>query len=822
MQYLIQPICFLLALFVVTPVFTSSGQTGNCPRSQGEEYLDVNNVRARILNTGGLFYRGEPHVYNVPKTTASNAIFASSIWIAGEVNGELRGSATRYGEWEMWAGPLDENGNPPADCGEYDRIYEIYQRDIIEYASNGVSSSRLEEWPWELGAPVIDGDGNPDNYNLEGGDRPDISGHQSLWWIMNDRGNTHESTNLPPLSLEVRATAFAATSDTMASINNATLYKYLITYKGTEPLENAYFGIFSDSDLGDFVDDYVGSDSALGLAYTYNSDNEDTGEEGYGTPPPAVGYTFVQGPLVDADGEDNNNDGTIDEPGERQPMSAFVFYSGGGGVTGDPVSGRDYHTYMQGRWKDGRAIMYGGDGYEANTTNRPTTFMYSGDPVTGDGWSEVSPGINIDLQPNTPGDRRFVASAGPFSMQPGDQQEIVFAIVWAIGEDHLDSIDALKTAALEVQDQFAAGFNIPLPDEAPLQPVRLLAPADGIISQPTDPVLYWDNPLNLSFFEVEFSDTPQFISPIREEVVNNTQWEPAILLPNTTYFWRVRVLEAGRVGPWSEIWQFTTSDGPVRRNEPPISGFMTTQNAAGELSPPDMAALAFKTGFPILEGTLTPEGSYPDPERPTPGVQQSTSDATWVIHTGGNFRSLFNDDQGQSFVERSLRNGWQPIGTDDYEWRFTQECLDAIDGTIDDGDCLAWRAFGDESFIEVPFELWNIGDVEVSEDDYRMIPFVCTEACGSAQGNVYEIGDDHDVSEDEDDPYTPWTYWYKPSNNNEAKGEEGYNEFFANEGSREFGEEVFGRTVLVLLDGGSAAPYTATLPEPGTTFRIVA
>ena len=499
--YIMRLLLFSAIFLLFLPLFTVQAQISNCPRSLGEEYLDVNNVRARILNTGGLFYRGEPHVYNVPQSTTSNAVFASAIWLIGTVNGELRGSATRYGEWEMWAGPLDENANPPADCGVYDRLYELYARDITEYDANGTATSRLLDWPWALGAPVIDGDGNPDNYNLEGGDRPAISGHQSIWWVMNDRGNEHESTKLPPLGVEIQATAFAATSDSIASIENTTLYKYQITYTGTEPVDDVYFGIFSDPDLGDFADDYVGSDSALGLAFAYNGDNEDTGNEGYGTPPPAIGYTFLQGPLVDTDGLDNNSDGTIDEAGERQPMSAFVFYNGGGGVNEDPVFGKDYYMYLQGRWKDGRSILYGGNGFEESVTNRPTTFMYSGDPTTGEGWTEINPGAGIvDLEPNNPADRRFVASAGPFSMQPGEKQEIVFAVVWAIGSDYLDSVQELKKATEEIHNVYQAGFNIPFPNRTPLQPVQLLAPSNGILNQPTDPVMYWDNAQDASLF----------------------------------------------------------------------------------------------------------------------------------------------------------------------------------------------------------------------------------------------------------------------------------------------------------------------------------
>ncbi len=45
----------------------SAQQIGTCRRFQGEAYLDANNVSARIMNTGGLFYRGEPREYRVPR-----------------------------------------------------------------------------------------------------------------------------------------------------------------------------------------------------------------------------------------------------------------------------------------------------------------------------------------------------------------------------------------------------------------------------------------------------------------------------------------------------------------------------------------------------------------------------------------------------------------------------------------------------------------------------------------------------------------------------------------------------------------------------------
>ena len=814
----------LLVLFICTQVAVLA-QISNCPRSQAEAYIDINNVRARILNTGGLFYRGEPHFYNIPKYSPSNAIFASGIWIMGMVDDELRGSGTRYGEWEFWAGPLDEEGYPPADCSAYDRLFKVSLRDLDEYDTNGIPTNDLRDWPWEIGAPVLDGDGDPNNYNLEGGDRPDIKGHQSIWWVMNDRGNVHESTELPPLGMEVHATAFAYASDSIASINNTTFYRYKLIYKGSSPMQDAYFGVFSDPDLGDFADDYVGSDTLLSLGYVYNSDNEDTGGEGYGTPPPAAGYSFLQGPLAPLlDQVDNDRDGTTDEIDERSMMSAFVYYNSGGGINEDPQYGQDYYYLMQGRWKDGRRILYGGDGFTGDVTNQPTPFMYSGDPATLEGWSERNPGIDGSLPPNHSGDRRFIHSLGPFSLEPGDTSEVVFAIVWAKGEDNWDSVAALKKATREVRTLFDQGIDISPPLSENLQPLQLAAPDNRIVQQPINTTLHWQNLNEYPHFEVELSENASFPDAIREEVIGTPSWRPPNLLPHTTYFWRARALNAGAYGPWSDTWQFTTSRSGSRTDTPPIQGFMTISNAAGFISPPDMAAFAFGgSGFPILEGTLTPPGSYPLADRPTPGVQQSTNNSVWGIHTGGDQRSNYFEH----FLPRSIRRGWAAVGDDDYEWRFTQECLNKIDGVIEEGDCLAWLVFNEADPVEVPFELWNIGSPSDPGDDYRMIPLSIDLDFDSSTNFVFSIANDHAVSGGLDDPYTQWVYWVNPPGNNTTPGERGYTDFFFGDTPvqelrySDLGDEVFGRMVLVQWNAGEAPPYEVELPEPGTTFRIV-
>ena len=360
---------------------------GACAPATADAYLDVGNVRARIFNDGALFWKGDPYVYAVPKAGGVNALFSSSIWIGGLVGGELRVAATRYSRWQFWPGPLDDHGNPPDDCTPFDRIYQITRDDLIAYAETGQPTDNLLAWPWQLGAPVVDGDGIPDNYNLDGGDRPALTGDQMLWWVMNDAGGEHlqPGSDTPPIGMEVRASVFGFDRP-RSPMSNVSFYRYVLHYKGDAPFENAYFGFYADPDLGFFLDDYVGSDSTLHLAYVYNSDDLDERDGGYGAAPPAAGYTFLRTAPADADGRDNDRDGAVDEPGEMLGLTSFMYFNSGGCRRCEPYTGPAYYNIMQARWKGGKPLTQGGNGYDFSDI--PTKFMFSGDPVSGAFWSE--------------------------------------------------------------------------------------------------------------------------------------------------------------------------------------------------------------------------------------------------------------------------------------------------------------------------------------------------------------------------------------------------------------------------------------------------
>ncbi|MEX0822567.1 MAG: T9SS type A sorting domain-containing protein [Rhodothermales bacterium] len=421
---------------------------GSCRVGTAQRDLDVNNVRARLFNVGSIAYSdaGGAAEYIVPKASGHSPIFASGIWIGGQVGGELRTAAATYSDWEFWPGPLGSDGRPvnPSNCSAYDRIFKVSKSDIQTYESTGQASSDMADWPVDLGAPVIDGDGVEGNYNLSGGDRPELIGDQAIWWIMNDVGNSHNNTQAPPIGVEVRVHAFAF--NRADALGNTTFYKYSVTYKGDEPLEDTYLSIFSDPDLGDAGDDYVGVDTTLSLGYVYNASDVDGV---YGTPP-ATGYDFFQGP--------------VSEDGDTLGVASFMYFINGGPAgTEDPQLSQEIYNVQRGFWRGGQPLREAGNGFQ--TDGPVTKFAFPGDPVTGEFWSEE----NIDGSGSAaqPGDRRLVMSTGPFTLNKGDSQDIVYGIVFAQGADRLSSISALRSADILAQAAYDADFNIPSPPPAP-------------------------------------------------------------------------------------------------------------------------------------------------------------------------------------------------------------------------------------------------------------------------------------------------------------------------------------------------------------------
>jgi hypothetical protein len=441
------------------------------------------------------------------------------------------------------------------------REFDAWYNAGLEDAQNGTNNQStlfpnyevpkiIKEWPahGDLSsgqdyylAPFFDR--NEDgSYNWQDGDYPfhDINrtrecnndrrvllyGDQNFWWVMNDKGNIHTETGADPIGMEIRAQAFAFASND--EINNMTFYNYELINRGTQTLYNTYFGFFTDGALGDPFDDYVGCDVNRGLGYYYNGDNvdsENAGWKGYGTTPPAVGVDFFEGPYQDNDGIDNGfgigfnealngigyGDGIVDN--ERFGMRRFLYYSnttnGANPNQTDPINASDYYNYLRGFWKDGSPFYYGGSGHISDSEadpNVPCTFMFPGDtdPLGwGTGGVPQAPWTEQTAN-NTPNDRRFVESAGPFILKPGAVNNITVGVVWARANsgDPFASVDVLNRADDKAQALFENCFKVLEGPHAPDLEIQELE---------NELILTLSNPSNSNNYNEEYAEFDPFI-----------------------------------------------------------------------------------------------------------------------------------------------------------------------------------------------------------------------------------------------------------------------------------------------------------------------
>ena len=319
-----------------------------CAAASSQTELDVNNVRALILGGGDMWWDLNDAQYEIPKGSFKNSLFAGALWIGGiDDGGQLKVAAMTYrqGGNDFWPGPLDVNTATitAQECSKFNNHFKLNRSQVDEFKARHIEAQdpsynipdEILEWPasgnsesvasgyLQYLAPFHDANGDgiydPENdfdypdYNLTGtNDNAKLFGDQTLWWVFNDKGNIHTESEAEPIGLEIHAQAFGFVAEN--EVNDMTFYNYKIINRGTQPLNDTYFGQWVDPDLGNYTDDYVGCDVGLGLGFCYNGDAEDDGAKGYGFNPPAVGVDFFQGPRADInDGVDNDRDGFIDE-----------------------------------------------------------------------------------------------------------------------------------------------------------------------------------------------------------------------------------------------------------------------------------------------------------------------------------------------------------------------------------------------------------------------------------------------------------------------------------------------------------------------------
>jgi hypothetical protein len=438
-------------------------RAGDCVRGKATAFLEINNIRATLLNSGDLWWDRTNAGYEAPARTKQQVdnkertlcpLFEGSIWISGKVGGNLRMAAIQYsgfgGAAAYWPGIIKQGDASIAKdkCEKFDKFWKVTSVEINEALSGGKISQSILEWPGkgnkyliannlftaeELSeplAPFYDKDSDC-IYEPEDGDLPSIKmsngdpakgkgcadgkcnniftyADQMIFWVMNDVGNDHVNPASTPIGVQMNCLAFAFKSSD--ELNNMTFYTYDVWNKANVDLEETYMSMYMDSDLGGYDDDYIGCDTTRSLGFVYNGDelDEDVSVRGYGDQPPIFGADFFEGPK-------KNN-------GQPIGMSSFSYFVKQRNTPlSDPETEIHFRNFQEGRSRFGLPLTISND---CITPNFPLTkFCYFGDPSKPGEWSMCD--INAPKR-----DLRWAQNSGPFTMTSASFETVTMGLVY--------------------------------------------------------------------------------------------------------------------------------------------------------------------------------------------------------------------------------------------------------------------------------------------------------------------------------------------------------------------------------------------------------
>jgi hypothetical protein len=476
--------------------------------------LNANNINCSVTATGDLFNRFQADLvagFEVPAGSDLRTIYAANLWIGGITTDQqikLAAETFQADGTDWYPGPLTADGSASTTQEIMDAYNQVWKANRVEVEQHVLYFNALEnggqeavnelfpngytipEWLFDWPAhgdpknglayylaPFIDHNENL-VYDPENGDYPSFCGDECLFFIFNDKGGMHTESGGEPIGLEIHGMLYGFNSDTDEMLSNTVFLKYKIINRGTLTLTDTYLGVWSDFDIGNSTDDYVGTNVLRSAIYGYNGDDYD--QNGYENNIPLQAIAFLNGPNLPADTEDNplpdnaysietnsyglagNGFGNGIPDDERFGLSRSLYYSiGTNPINGDPSAPIHYLNYMRGFWKNGQAVMYGGNGISGPGVEDYTArymFPDSSDPIHMGTEGIEAPLWNEVTANNATGDRRMIGSVGPFTMASGDVNYLDLAFVFTQKENEDDDLFVLADTRLKEAKLFYNEF----------------------------------------------------------------------------------------------------------------------------------------------------------------------------------------------------------------------------------------------------------------------------------------------------------------------------------------------------------------------------
>jgi len=428
----------------ISNCFMQPNQINTCFRSDG------------IFNSDFVHYASETAglIWPVSASVIQTADFASGLWIAAKVSGQIRTAACLYASlYSPGNIPVVGQVPPSSVCSNPRmRVYLVNLRDSslinggtrIKTAGGmqySITYDAWSTWPVDLGAPYVEVNGVPGyqpSWNGDrpgsgnGTDRPDEVSFTVYMDYTNCTDTMHASGQLElpggtlPMGVEVQQVSYGYN---VAPLQNMFFMRFKIINKSSNEFDSTYISLVNDADLGYAFDDDAGCDSTRDLGFIYNNSNNDPI---YGASPPAVGFRILQGPLIYT----GNSHDTASLPCKSLNGYKMLHMSGFNLLSG----GQDCWPINQNYTLEAYNLMKGldpcGNRVINPITGQPTSFRYPADLCNRSGWYDTMPR-----------DERYIMNMGPLTMVSEDTQIIAMACLITRGSDNLNSACLLKASS---------------------------------------------------------------------------------------------------------------------------------------------------------------------------------------------------------------------------------------------------------------------------------------------------------------------------------------------------------------------------------------
>nr|WP_294861265.1 T9SS type A sorting domain-containing protein [uncultured Fluviicola sp.] len=379
-----------------------------------------------LISSDGIFFKDQANglaTYRVPKNGQVTSIYQMSFSAsAKDQNNQDHFSVTTYDSSDFRCGPLAADYSDSNYINKFGNImWTMTQSQIDLHIQNWNTGSyvvppTIAQWPGngivsngmatQL-APYTDVNGNG-TYDPVNGDYPNILGDIAVFMMMNDQNNSKFPAT-SPLNMELHFMFYQYATNN--ALNNTTFVNVKAYNRSNQTFTDLKFNVFTDFDLGNYTDDFGGTDLARNLAYVYNGDNTDeniNGFTGFGANPPAIGLLSLNHPLI---------------------TSVFP--------DSIPHPNNEFLNVINGKQADGSVFM---------NTGTPTVLQYT---------DTLSTGYNELALNHAPSDRRNFSTISLGTFAPNSLKCMDFAWVYArkmTGTSLLKSVDSLMKVADFIQD----------------------------------------------------------------------------------------------------------------------------------------------------------------------------------------------------------------------------------------------------------------------------------------------------------------------------------------------------------------------------------